>query len=324
LRLPYAAFFESLRFAQACRKELRGFDLLYERMGWVGYGGGLAALSMGTPLVMEVNGDHLSEFEMLGVAPKGLQRLLSIKMMKLSIRLASHFIACGDGWRDRLIARWDIAPRKVSTVENGSVFVERLSRERLRSFRNGSHASEPVTLVFVGGLQPWQGVEQLISSFAQALQRGVNARLQIIGSGPNLIRMQRLAFNKGVAGSIIFIGDASVPELAEILTNADVGVSPYCGRVEFSGLKIFDYKAAGLPTIASGQNGYPGCLKHESTGLVVPPCDEAALCEAIVRLAHDADLRRRLGRQARNEAEQAHSWTHTAMHLERVLERLIG
>jgi hypothetical protein len=43
LRLPYAALFESVRFAQACRQELAECDLLYERFGWVGYGGGLAA-----------------------------------------------------------------------------------------------------------------------------------------------------------------------------------------------------------------------------------------------------------------------------------------
>ena len=40
LHLPYAAMFESLRFRQVCLQELRNFDLLYERLSWVAYGGG--------------------------------------------------------------------------------------------------------------------------------------------------------------------------------------------------------------------------------------------------------------------------------------------
>ena len=59
LRLPYAALFESLRFAEACVQELQGFDLLYERFGWMGWGAGLAARRLGIPLVLEDNGDHL-------------------------------------------------------------------------------------------------------------------------------------------------------------------------------------------------------------------------------------------------------------------------
>ncbi len=74
LQLPYLHFFESMRFASACWQELAGCDLLYERMGWMGCGGAIAARRSGQPLVLEVNGDHLAEYEMLGVAPQGIQR----------------------------------------------------------------------------------------------------------------------------------------------------------------------------------------------------------------------------------------------------------
>ncbi|MDV7397278.1 glycosyltransferase family 4 protein, partial [Arthrospira platensis SPKY1] len=100
---------------------------------------------------------------------------------------------------------------------------------------------------------------------------------------------------------------------------ADIGVSPYCGWPEFSGLKILDYKAAGLPTIASGQDGQPVTLRHEETGLIVPPCDGAALQTAIVRLCADAPLRRRLGQTARLEAERQHTWQHTVNRIEQVM-----
>src|SRR5512138_180156 len=82
LKLPYAALFESLRFALACRQELRDYDLLYERMGWFGYGGGLAARWLDVPFVLEVNGDPLTEMEMQGIKVPGSQRWLSTALMK--------------------------------------------------------------------------------------------------------------------------------------------------------------------------------------------------------------------------------------------------
>ena len=50
LQLPYFAFFESLRFAWACRQELANCDLFYERMGWMGFGGGIAARQFRNPV----------------------------------------------------------------------------------------------------------------------------------------------------------------------------------------------------------------------------------------------------------------------------------
>ena len=81
LRLPYAALFDSRRFANACTDELQGFDLLYERMSWVSYGGALASRRLDIPLVLENNGDHLADLEAKGIAPRGAQYRLSAALM---------------------------------------------------------------------------------------------------------------------------------------------------------------------------------------------------------------------------------------------------
>ena len=59
-----------------------------------------------------------------------------------------------------------------------------------------------------------------------------------------------------------------------------------------------------------------------SSGWVVPPCDKDALCDAIVRLANDANLRRRIGRQARADAEIHHGWKYTAEQLEQLFMKI--
>lgn len=323
LSLPYAALFESIRFAMACRQMLAGYDLLYERMGWVGYGGALASRLMAVPLILEVNGDHLSELESLGIAPTGLQRRVSVTAMNAAVRRATHVVAAGDGWRDRFLARWDVSPARVTTIENGTEIVSVLRRDQIRAFQAHNGAGRDATIIYVGGFHPWHGVSVLLRAVAAARRQNVPVRLLLIGSGAGEADLRTLATDLDVDDAVTFAGYVAGDALAGLLTQADLAASPYCGRDEFTGLKLYDYKAAGLATIASGRNGEPAPIRNGHTGLIVPPCDEAALSAAIIRLSRNPELRREMGRAARIEAEQYHSWDHTVQHLERLFQQVV-
>jgi glycosyltransferase involved in cell wall biosynthesis len=318
LQLPYGAVFESLRFAQVCAQELQGFDLLYERLGWVGYGAGLAARRLKVPLVLEDNGDALFDLEAKGMAPQGLQRRLSLALMHRAVWRAAHVVSSGAGWREQFIKRWGYDPARVSTIENGTALVQLLSRDHLRSFGSGADEAAPVTLVYLGGFYPWHGVPVLLDALAQALASGARARLLMIGSGDGFAEARQLVDTLKLNRHVAFAGHQNPARYAPLLAGADVGVSPYCGWPEFSGLKVLDYKAAGLPTIASGKNGHPPTLKAGQTGLIVPPCNVEALRDAIVQLCADSAMRRRMGQAARIDAEAMHGWEQTAQRLERV------
>lgn len=322
LRLPYAALFQSLRFALACNQELRGFDLLYERMGWSSYGGALAAGRLDLPLVLEVNGDHLSEMEKLNVAPQGFQRWLSIRLTGWGVRRAAHIVAAGEGWRTCFIDQWQVDPRKVTVVENGSELVDILEREQLRTFRTRVGAPQVTKIVFVGGFQQWQGVSVLLHALARVTAQSIPVQLTLIGAGPEAQTVKQLVRQLEMDACVRFTGFLPPDQLAVSLAEADIGVSPYCGRAEYSGLKLLDYKAAGLAIIASGQNGQPSILVHGKTGWIVPPCDEKALADAISLLSTDSELRRRIGREARNEAEVLHRWRKTAEQLDALFNHL--
>jgi glycosyltransferase involved in cell wall biosynthesis len=324
LRLPYTNFFESLRFAAACRQELAGFNLLYERMGWMGYGGGIAARWLKIPLVLEANnGDFITELKRLGVEPHGFQRWLAIKLMKRAAHRADYIVATGDGHRHRFIGWWRVAPAKVTVVENGSEIVSLLSRRQLRSFNPAISPAEQVTVVFVGAFEPWHGILVLIPAMAKAIAKIPAIHLVLIGSGTVQQQIEQMINELHIEQHVTFTGQLNICQVAEHLAQSDIGVSPYCGWMEFSGLKLFDYKSAGLPTIASGQDGQPATLQHNQTGWIVPPCDEDALSNAIIKLAQDPNLRRRLGQAARIEAEQHHSWQHTATELEKIFSEVL-
>lgn len=323
LKLPYLAFFESLRFALACRQTLGDFDLLYERIGWPYFGGAIASKMMGIPLILEDNGDPLHDLETKGMAPTGIQRRISLFLMRWGIIRAAHIVSSGEGWRRQFIERWQVPQRSVTAIENGTTLVQTQQRENLRSFQPET-PSEITTLVYVGGFYPWHGIPVLIPAFARALEEGIQAKLLLIGAGDGFDEAKTLVAKCGVEDAVTFAGHQSPANFAPMLAQADIGLSPYCGWKEYSGLKILDYKASGLPTIASGENGQPPILSDGKTGLIVPPCDEDALCDAIITLSSNLQLRRKMGQTARQEAEVLHGWNHTAANIAKIFATILN
>jgi glycosyltransferase involved in cell wall biosynthesis len=314
LKLPFANLFESLHFAQACTQVLPDADVYFERMGWLGYGGGLAAQKLKIPLVLEVNGDHMEEFKRQGLRSQKGQQYLSHFLMKRAALCTSHVVASGEGWRHKYIERWKVAPSKVSIVENGSALVDILRREELRSFKPVT-PGDPMRIAYCGGFAVWHGLPILVRAVRRAIDRGCSLQITLIGSGPEEDRIIKLIEELGLESIFMLTGQINLHELAMYLAQAHVGVAPYCGWAEYSGLKLLDYKAAGLATIASGENNQPSVLKDQHTGWIVPPCDEDALTNAIITLAENPQLRIRIGQEARIEAEAIHSWRHTAEQL---------
>jgi glycosyltransferase involved in cell wall biosynthesis len=319
LKLPYANWFESQRFAQAICQELGDRELLYERLFWMSYGPGLAARRLRIPLVFEINnGDFITELERLGVAPHGFQRWLAIHIMRWAVRRGDYVVATGDGHRRRFIEWWGVDSNRVVTVENGSDIANLLERQQLRAFQDTAGSDEPVTLAFVGAFEPWHGILILLPAFARLVAYNPHVRLVLIGSGTQQAQIVECIQQLGLQDHVELTGQLSIHQVAQRLAQADIGVAPYCGWMEFSGLKLFDYKSAGLATVASGQDGQPATLNHGQTGWIVPPCDEAALAEALIKLASDPALVRCIGRAARIEAEQQHTWRHTVEQLDRI------
>lgn len=329
LRMPYAALFDAVRFASACRQVLGDCDVYCERMGWMGYGATLASQWLGIPLCLEVNGDHLDEMTMLGMAPTGMQKALSLRIMRWMTGSAAHVITTGDGWRDRFLQRWPVAPEQVTAVENGSELVTLLNRNDLRAFtceekQTKPATTDPVNLVYVGGFETWHGITVLLHALAEVVAQGVHVALYLIGAGPEQATIESTIAELQLERHVTLTGFVDIRRLATYLADADIGLCPYCGRVEYSGLKLLDYKAAGLATIASGANGQPTVLHHGETGWIVPPCDIKALGTAIQTLSQDHSLRRQIGQAARIQAEREHSWQHTAERLETIFAGVLS
>ena len=220
--------------------------------------------------------------------------------------------------------RWGIEPSKISAVENGSELVKLLNRDQLCCFQDSTNPHDPVRLIYLGAFEPWHGLEILIHAVAKVISQGFQLHVSLVGSGTLSHDIEQLIHKLQMEAYISLTGSRPINQVADLLSNAEIGVSPYCGRVEYSGLKLLDYKSAGLATIASGENGQPAVIEHGRTGLIVPPGNEEKLIQAIIQLISDDDMRKKMGRKARIEAENHHSWYQTTTELQNIFQKVLS
>ena len=120
--------------------------------------------------------------------------------------------------------------------------------------------------------------------------------LVVVGDGPLRPALEAHAASLGLTDRIRFLG--SRRDLGNLLGAVDLFVLP--SLWEGLPLSLILAMGRGLPVAATAVAGIPEVVRHDETGLLVPPGDTAALGVALTLLVRSADDRRRLGCAARN------------------------
>jgi glycosyltransferase involved in cell wall biosynthesis len=178
----------------------------------------------------------------------------------------------------------------------------------------------PFTIGFLGTLKPWHDVRTLIGAIALLRSDTLpDARLVIIGDGPERARLEAEAGSLGIEGAVEFTGLVHPERVPGELARLHAAVAPYpgSGPFYFSPLKLYEYMAAGLPAVASRVGDLPDMVSEGRTGLLYAPDDTADLARVLGELANAPQLRARLGAAARDHVLRHHTWGKLAA---RVLE----
>lgn len=152
-------------------------------------------------------------------------------------------------------------------------------------------------LVSVGRLHANKGFQTLIRAVAGLVAAGRDVSLKIIGEGPERPALEQLIAELDLTQRVVLAGSQSAEAVMAELGRADAFA--LATREEALGVVFIEALAAGLPTVGTNVGGVGEIIRHEETGLLIPPDDPAALTAAVIRLIEDADLRERLGRRGR-------------------------
>ena len=163
-------------------------------------------------------------------------------------------------------------------------------------------------LAYFGFLNESKGGETLIRALAEVVNHGVSASLLMIGgqvgaSDPTnvayLRQVEALITELGLSERVMWTGYTPAPEVSANLLAADICVLPYRDGASFRRGSFMAALVHGCATVSTrspmpnDQCSMPNLIDGENV-LLVPPDDAQALAAAIIRLAEDTNLRRRL------------------------------
>lgn len=154
-------------------------------------------------------------------------------------------------------------------------------------------------IVNVGRLVPQKNQAMLIRAFAAFHQSHPDHTLSFYGSGELIDELQALAGSLGVGEAVQFHGQ--VYDVHTAIADAEMFVL----SSDFEGLSnaLLECMMMGLPCISTRCEGSVNVIRSGENGILTDIGDEEQLVEAMTRLADDAELRRRLGDEARNSCE---------------------
>jgi glycosyltransferase involved in cell wall biosynthesis len=203
--------------------------------------------------------------------------------------LGDRVVAVSQAVSDKMALR-GVRASKLRVVLNGVIGTPRLSAQEPEP-----EALERPSIVFVGGLHPRKGVEELIRAFQTVSSRLEKPHLYLVGSGPYRDAYVSLVEELGLASRVTFCGGQRDPR--SYLLGADIFVLP--SHAEPGGLVFVEARAAGCAIIATNVDGIPEMLDQGNAGVMVPPRDSAALADAMLKVLQDPALLAELRERAR-------------------------
>jgi len=222
--------------------------------------------------------------------------------------LNTHCYADSESQKNFLVSSGIIKREKISVIGAGSIAGIDLNRfdpsrytsEQLSMLRDDLHIPESgKILLFVGRITPEKGIKELVSAFAEIVNKDSNIFLVFVGpfesSGKNIVEQ---VTNVNVRKNIKIVGYSDEPE--KYMALADLLCLP--SYREGFGTVVIEAAAMGTPTIGTDIYGLSDAIVDGKTGVLVPVRDAVALETAILSTLNNAPLMSAMGTAARDRA----------------------
>lgn len=285
----------------AAARDIRA-DLIVETQVAYALSGAVATRLTGIPLVLDDCSPSAEEAAFGAGLPALAHATLTVQA-----RCARSVVAVSPPLLE-LLAREGIRRDKLVCVPNG-IRVEAFERAAGDAWRSAYALQGRCVVGFVGSFQPWHCVEWLIEAIA-TLPADCQFHVVLGGNGPGLDSVLRAAAARGLH-HVTAVGAVPAEEIPSLLAACDIGVLPHSNAYG-DPMKLREYAAAGIPSVAPDLDPVRAVIEDNVTGLLFQPGDVRGLAHALECLARDEAQRRRLGEEARRRAFAKGSWADRA------------
>jgi phosphatidyl-myo-inositol dimannoside synthase len=189
--------------------------------------------------------------------------------------------------------------------------------------RLGIGAQAPV-VVCTARMVERKGQDTLVRAWPAVVRDIPDARLLLVGDGPNRNSVEELAGSLGVAGSVTFTGSVAWQEMPAYTDAGDVFAMPCRSRLfglepEAWGIVSLEAQACGLPVLVGDSGGAGETVISGQTGFVLDPRDVSAWASAIATSLRDRPGARKMGAAGAAWMRESFGWNRSSEQLTSLL-----
>ncbi|MBP1465742.1 heparinase II/III family protein [Candidatus Chloroploca sp. M-50] len=279
----------------------------------------LVAVMRRRPFLLEVR-DLWPEFAIdIGVLKNPVLIKLSRLLERFLYRVADHILVNSPAYRDYLIAR-GISSDKVTLIANG-VAPDMFDPDRRgEAFRAQWGLDGKFVAMYTGALGLANDIPTIVAA-AELLQRHQSIQIVLVGDGKERTALEAQVLQRGLT-NVLFVGAQPKAAMKDVIAAADVCIATLQNIPMFTTTypnKVFDYMAAGRPTILAIDGVIRQVIDAAQGGVFVPPGDPASLAVAVLALSTNPETGAIMGHNARRYVTQHFNRADQAKEFERLL-----
>ena len=186
-------------------------------------------------------------------------------------------------------------------IEIEKFYVEKQNQKHLDEIRkkHGFNKKDFIIL-FIGRIGYEKGIDLLIDAQKNIVKNYPNCKLLIVGSGPDELKLAKLAEKHKIKENVIFTGKVPWEEVPKYYNIADVFAT--ASLTETQGLTVIEALAAGTPVVAIKDDCFLDAVTHDQNGYIFKTKREYH--KLIESLLSDKEKLKQLSRQARISSEK--------------------
>jgi glycosyltransferase involved in cell wall biosynthesis len=239
------------------------------------------AARMEIPYIIHLHSGRFDEF--WHNAPAVVEKAISRMFTK-----SEGIIVLGEYWKNVICARLPAVKDKIIVLPNATPSA---------GCKQSTPLAPTIHVTFLGLLGKNKGTPQLLDALGRLADRD-DWRATIAGNG-EIEASRARALQLGIADRVDFPGWLDPHATRSLLCHTDILTLPsFSEGLPMAILEAFAY---GVAVVATPVGSVPEVIEHERNGLIVPVGDAKALADALLRLINDGDLRRRLGKAAKQD-----------------------
>ena len=228
------------------------------------------------------------------------------RLDRWSLRKADLVLTVCHAFARELANNTGVPIEKISVHHNAIKPLPRANAAEIESLKQRYQLAETDGIILsIGRLSKEKAHIDLVRAFVELCERSpeINARLIIVGDGPERERLKLAGQNTTFGDRVILAGQ--IKNVQPFYSIANLFVLP--SHSEGSPHALLEAMAAKVPVVATAVGGVPEIVENEASALLVSANDPTAMAKAMARVLADEGLARRLTTRAADLVVQNHS-----------------